>query len=246
MHRFYVNEEQIIDNKFIITGSDVNHIKNVLRMKPGDKIVICNGQGKDCYCIIKRVCDLAIEGEVTSVIDSDTELPVKITLFQGIPKTDKMELIIQKAVELGVHEVVPVMMARCVVKYSDSKKEEKKIIRWQSISESAAKQSRRGIIPKIHPILSYKDAIAYAGKMNMSLLAFENERGMQATKEVLNRLKNCYTTGIFIGPEGGYESSEVEFARNNKIISVSLGRRILRTETAGIALLSMMMLYIEK
>lgn len=246
MHRFYVNEDQIIENKITITGSDVNHIKNVLRMKPGDEIVVCNGQGKDCYCIIKRVCDLAIEGEVTSLMDSDSELPVKITLFQGIPKSDKMELIIQKAVELGVYEVVPVMMARCVVKYSDSKREEKKLIRWQSIAESAAKQSHRGIIPKVHPITSYKDGVAYAASMNISLLAYENERGMQATREALVGLKDHLTCGILIGPEGGYESSEVEFARNNNVIPISLGRRILRTETAGIALLSMMMLHLEK
>jgi len=246
MHRFYVNEDHIIQDIITITGSDVNHIKNVLSMKAGDEIVICNGQGKDCYCIIRSVCDLKVEANISSIIDSDTELPVKITLFQGLPKSDKMELIIQKAVELGVHEIVPVMMARSIVKYSDRKKEEKKLARWQSISESAAKQSRRGIIPKIHPIISYKEAISKASKMDLSVLAYENERGIQATKDILQGLENHSTSGIFIGPEGGFDLSEVELASEFDIIPISLGRRILRTETAGIALLSMMMLYLEK
>ncbi|HPU63336.1 MAG TPA: RsmE family RNA methyltransferase, partial [Mobilitalea sp.] len=121
MHRFYVDNEKILGDKIIVTGPDVNHIKNVLRMKPGDELIICNGQGKDCYCIINKVSDREIETLIKSMHETETELPVKITLFQGIPKSDKMELIIQKAVELGVYEIVPVMTARCVVKYSDNK-----------------------------------------------------------------------------------------------------------------------------
>lgn len=245
MYRFYVDENQIQNKKIIITGKDVNHIKNVLRMKTGEEIIICNGQGKDCYCIINRVSDTEIEALVKSVQDTDTELPVKVTLFQGLPKSDKMELIIQKAVELGVYEIVPVMTARCVVNYSDKKKEDKKLLRWQSISESAAKQSQRGIIPEIRPVMSFEDAVKYASNMDLKVIPYENERGMDGTKDALSRLKNCKTAGIFIGPEGGYEISEVELAKEYGILPISLGRRILRTETAGLALLSMMMLTIE-
>jgi len=245
MHRFYVNKDQIHNDTVIITGSDVNHIKNVLRMKPGDEIIICDGQGKDCYCIINTVSDREIEASVKSVRDTGTELPVKITLFQGIPKSDKMELIIQKAVELGVYEIVPVMTARCVVKYSDRKKEDKKISRWQAISESAAKQSQRGIIPEIRPVMSFEEAVKYASGMDLKVIPYENEKGMDATRDTLAKLRECRSAGIFIGPEGGYESSEVDLARENGIHPISLGRRILRTETAGLAILSIMMLTLE-
>ena len=246
MHRFYINKDQINENSIRITGQDVNHIKNVLRMKAGDEIVICDGQGKDCYCIINSVCDNAVVALVSSIQDTGTELPARITLFQGLPKVDKMELIIQKAVELGVYEIVPVTMARSVVKYSDDKKEAKKLDRWQSIAESAAKQSGRGIIPSVRPVMSFKEAISYAKEMDWSALPYENAKGIRDTKESLERLKNCRTAGIIIGPEGGFEGSEVEYAKDNNIPSVSLGRRILRTETAGLAFLSMIMLYLEE
>jgi 16S rRNA (uracil1498-N3)-methyltransferase len=215
-------------------------------MKPGDEIVICDGQGKDCYCIINSVCDDAVIASVNSIRDTGTELPVRITMFQGLPKSDKMELVIQKAVELGVYEIVPVMMARTVVKYDDAKKEAKKRERWQAIAESAAKQSGRGIIPKILPLMPFKEAISYAKDMDWAVLPYENAKGIKGTKESLVRLKECKSAGIIIGPEGGFESSEVELAKNNNIPSVSLGRRILRTETAGLALLSMIMLYLEE
>ncbi len=246
MHRFYVNEDSLSGSMITISGPDVNHIKNVLRMKPGDEIVICNGQGKDCYCIINKVSDNTVTADIKFIEDTGTELPIRITLFQGLPKADKMELIIQKAVELGVCEIVPVVMARCVVKNNDVKKEEKKLLRWQAISESAAKQSRRGIIPKVLPVMSYKEALTYAQGMDLSVLPYENEKGMKATKDFLACLRNCQTAGVMIGPEGGYESSEVELAKEHNIIPVSLGRRILRTETAGLAILSMMMLYTEE
>lgn len=245
MHRFYVDNDNFHNDKIIITGRDVNHIKNVLRMKPGDEIIICNGQGKDCYCIINSVSDSEVESVIKSIKDTDTELPVKTTLFQGLPKSDKMEHIIQKAVELGVYEIVPVMMARCVVKYGDKKKEEKKLLRWQTVSESAAKQSHRGIIPKILPFMSFEEAVVYASNMDLAVLPYENEKGMAATKDAILRLKDCHRVGVFIGPEGGFESSEVAFANKHNILPISLGRRILRTETAGPAFLSMMMLSLE-
>lgn len=246
MHRFYVTEEQINQNLFMITGPDVNHIKNVLRMKPGEEIVICNGQGKDCYCIIKRVSDTGIEAEVDQVKDTGTELPVRISLFQGLPKLDKLELIIQKAVELGVYEIIPIMTARSVVRLEDRKKEEKKLSRWQSIAESAAKQSGRGIIPRILPVMTFKEAINYAGKLELSLIPYENSKGMSNTRQAMDRIKGCQNAGVMIGPEGGFEEAEIRLAEANHILPVSLGRRILRTETAGLAVLSMMMLILEE
>ena len=213
MHRFYVNENQINDNIITISGQDVNHIKNVLRMKPGEEIVICNGQGKDYYCIITSVCDNSVTTNINSIQDTSTELPVKISLFQGLPKADKMELIIQKAVELGAYELIPVNMARSVVKYSDAKKEAKKLQRWQAISESAAKQSGRGIIPKILPIMSYKEAISYGKNLDLTVLAYENAKGIKETKNYLNRLRSCNNAGIIIGPEGALRALNLTWLR---------------------------------
>lgn len=246
MHRFYVNEEQISNDTIRIEGSDVNHIKNVLRMKQGDQIVICNGQGKDCYCIIDTVSDNMVTARIQDIKSTGTELPAKITLYQGLPKSDKMELIIQKAVELGVYEIVPVMMARSIVKFEDKKKEAKKLERWQVIAESAAKQSRRGIIPQILPVMSYKEAIARGSKADLAVLPYENAKGIAYTKELIGTIKKDTSISIFIGPEGGFEDGEITMATDNQIAPITLGSRILRTETAGFALLSMMMLVLEE
>ena len=246
MHRFYVAPEQVQDNKVSIIGSDVNHIKNVLRMSSGDKLIICNGQGKDCYCIIDRVDDKEISCNIISELITDTELNTKITLFQGLPKKDKMELIIQKAVELGVHEIIPVMTKRVIVKLEDKKREEKKLERWQAIAESAAKQSHRGIIPKIRPVISYGKALEECSKMDIALIPYENAEGITRTREIIASLSKYSSVGVVIGPEGGFEETEIELALERNTIPITLGRRILRTETAGLAVLSMMMLSLEK
>jgi len=246
MHRFYVNSSQIIEDTVVITGSDVNHIKNVLRMKQDEEIVICNGQGKDCYCIINKVSEAEITAKIISVKDTGTELKARITLFQGMPKKDKMELIIQKAVELGVNEIVPVMTKRVVVKLEDKKKEEKKLERWQAIAEEAAKQSHRGIIPLIKPVQSYKEALSNAKKMSYGIIPYENASGMANTKMIMNNLNQYDSIGVFIGPEGGFEEAEIAMAVENQIHPITLGRRILRTETAGLAVLSMMVLMLEE
>lgn len=246
MHRFYVTPDQIHDDTIIITGSDVNHIKNVLRMKQGDELIICNGQGKDCYCIINKVSDDEITTNVVSEQETGTELKSKITLFQGLPKKDKMELIIQKAVELGVYEIVPVMTKRVIVKLEDKKKELKKLERWQMIAESAAKQSGRGIIPIVHPVISYQDAILRGQNMDLGIIPYENAEGIRFTREIMNRINQYSSIGVFIGPEGGFEEAEIALARDNNIHPITLGKRILRTETAGLAILSMMMLSLEE
>lgn len=245
MHRFYVNQNQIQDEIIHITGPDVNHIRNVLRMKQGEDIVICNGQGKDCYCIINKVSEGEITAGILSKQETGTELKAKITLFQGLPKSDKMELIIQKAVELGVYEIVPVMTKRAVVKLDDKKKEAKKLERWQAIAEGAAKQSGRGIIPTVKPVQSFKDAIKNAKNMGLGLIPYENAIGMKDTKEIMSNLGQYNSIGVFIGPEGGFEEAEIEYAKAEDIHPITLGRRILRTETAGLAILSMMVLMLE-
>lgn len=246
MHRFYVNSSQIQGEYIRLTGPDVNHIRNVLRMKQGEEIVICNGQGKDCYCIIDRVSEMEITARIEDCKDTDSELKARITLFQGLPKQDKMELIIQKAVELGAYEIVPVMAKRSVVRLDDKKKEEKKLERWQAIAEGAAKQSGRGIIPVIKPVQSFTEAVKNAGNMGLGLIPYENAKGMRFTKEIMNDLNKYTSIGVFIGPEGGFEETEIELAITNGIHPITLGKRILRTETAGLAILSMMVLMLEE
>lgn len=246
MHRFYVTPDQIQGDTVTIRGTDVNHIKNVLRMRPGEEILICNGQGKDCYCIINKVSEGEITAEIKERKDTGTELKSRITLFQGLPKKDKIELIIQKAVELGVYEIVPVMTKRVIVKLEDKKKEEKKLERWQAIAEEAAKQSGRGIIPVIKPVISYKEALTEAGNMGRAVIPYENASGMSYTRELLQNIGLVDTIGIFIGPEGGFEESEIELATAQKVIPITLGKRILRTETAGLAVLSMIVLMIDE
>lgn len=245
MYRFYVEENQIGNEVIKITGSDVNHIKNVLRMKEEEEIIICNGQGKDFYCIIEAVSNSEIVARIKDSYEADTELNTKLYLFQGLPKKDKMELIIQKAVELGVYEVIPVVTKRTIVKLDD-KKEMKKLERWQTIATSAAKQSNRGIIPKVVASMSYKEALAYAKTLDCNLIPYEKAKGINKTKEIIKVAKNNKSIGIFIGPEGGFEETEIEAAMDINIKPITLGKRILRTETAGLTILSLLMFEIEE
>lgn len=246
MHRFYIASDQVYGDKISIIGSDVNHIKNVLRMSSGDKLIICNGQGKDCYCIIDRVDDKEVSCDIISEHITDTELNTRITLFQGLPKKDKMELIIQKAVELGVYEIVPITTKRVIIKLEDKKREEKKLERWQVIAENAAKQSHRGIIPKIRPVISYDKALVECSMLDIALLPYEKAESITRTREIIDDLSKYSSIGVIIGPEGGFEGKEVEQALERNVLPITLGKRILRTETAGLAVLSMMMLSLEE
>lgn len=245
MHHFFVNPEAVGQETVTITGTDVNHIKNVLRMKPGEEVLLSDGQGHDFCCEIERLTEQEILAKIKDKTFEGTELPCEFYLFQGLPKADKMELIIQKAVELGVTEVIPVQTKRAVVKL-DKKKEEKKLERWQAISESAAKQSRRGIIPRVNHVMTFSEALEYAGKFDINIIPYENFKDMTETKDVLAKIGPNMKVGIFIGPEGGFEESEIELAVQRKVSRVTLGRRILRTETAGIALLSVLMFQLEQ
>lgn len=245
MNQFFVEESQIQGSEIVIEGTDVNHIKNVLRMKAGEEVLISDGEGNDYCCEIDTLSEDEVLAKIVEQSFEGTELDGEFYLFQGLPKSDKMELIIQKAVELGVKEVIPVSTKRAVVKLDD-KKADKKIKRWQAISESAAKQSRRGIIPNVHEVMSFKEALEYADNLDINLIPYENFKDMTQTKEVLSAIQRGMKIGIFIGPEGGFDEGEVELAIKHKVMPISLGKRILRTETAGLAILSVLMFQLEE
>ena len=245
MNQFFVETSQIQDKKIVITGKDVNHIKNVLRMKIGEEVSISNGEdGKEYRGIIKEFLDDEVICDLAFIKEDGVELPSKVYLYQGLPKADKMELIIQKAVELGVYEIIPVATKRAVVKL-DEKKSKSKIARWQAISESAAKQSKRAIIPKVADVLSFKEALKDCQKAHVKVIPYELAEGMGKTKEIISGLKPGQDVAIFIGPEGGFEETEINAAMEAQITPVTLGKRILRTETAGFTILSWIMYQLE-
>ena len=245
MQRFFVEPHQIDRDRheIRITGNDVNHIVNVLRMKKDEELWISDKE-KEYHCVIENAGENEVLLHILYVQEPDYELQNRIYLFQGLPNADKMELIIQKAVELGAYSVVPVSTRRCVVKL-DNKKAEKKVSRWQQIAESAAKQSKRMLIPNVHQVLSFKEALKYAESMDIRLIPYELAKGMQETKEILAAIEQGQSIGIFIGPEGGFEEKEVEAAISEGAKPITLGKRILRTETAGLAILSVLMFQLE-
>lgn len=247
MQRFFVEPCQIDEAGLCIhvVGSDVNHMKNVLRMKAGEEVWISDGAEKEYHCEIMGFENEEAVLKILETTESEYELPNKIYLFQGLPKGDKMELIIQKAVELGVYEIIPVEMKRCVVKL-DAKKADKKIARWQQISESAAKQSKRMLIPEVHSVMTYKEALKYASELDITLVPYELAKGMKETREIIGEIKPGQSIGIFIGPEGGFEEEEIEFALETGAKPITLGKRILRTETAGLTILSVLMFQLER
>lgn len=245
MYHFFVTADQIGEKEIRIEGSDVNHIRNVLRMVPGEQISISDGQqGKEYRCEIDRLEEDCIMARIMWAQDADTELPSRIYLFQGLPKSDKMELIIQKAVELGVYEVIPVATKRAVVKL-DKKKEESKRKRWNAISESAAKQSKRTIIPEVKMVMTFSEAVKYAASMDKKLIPYELAEGMEETRKIFSSIHPGDSVAIFIGPEGGFDEAEIALAKEAGILPITLGKRILRTETAGMTVLSVLMFQLE-
>lgn len=245
MNQFFVEESQIQGSEIIIEGTDVNHIKNVLRMKTGEEVMISNGTDKHYICSIVTISEERVVTKIVDIDTNSTELPVKLYLFQGLPKADKMELIIQKSVELGVYEIIPVAMRRCVVKL-DAKKEKSKLARWQGIAESAAKQSKRMVIPNISSVMNFKEAVAYAKSLDYNIIPYEFANGMEKSKQIIKSLGQYKSVGIFIGPEGGFEEAEIAYAKENNMQIISLGKRILRTETAGLTALSIIMFELEQ
>lgn len=245
MYQFFVDSSQILDKKIIITGGDVNHIKNVLRLKPGEEIAVKNGvDGREYRCGIEEFTQDSVICGLRFIKEEGMELPSKIYLFQGLPKADKMELIIQKSVELGVFEVIPLAVKRCVVKL-DEKKAAAKVNRWQGIAEAAAKQSKRGIVPAVREPMTMREAAAYACGMDVKLIPYELADDMAHTREIIEAVRPGESVAVFIGPEGGFEQSEVEEALAAGIEPITLGKRILRTETAGLTVLSWLMYHLE-
>ena len=216
MQHFFVSPEQVKEEKIYVEGGDVNHMKNVLRMKTGEELTVNDGEGSQYLCAVEFYeADMAVL-KILGKKQDESELASKIYLFQGLPKQDKMELIVQKSVELGAYQVIPVATKRAVVKL-DAKKAKKKIERWQQIAVSAAKQAGRGIIPEVGEVCTYAQALKQAEELD----------------------------GIFIGPEGGFEEEEVALAMKTGANPVTLGKRILRTETAGLTMLSVLMFHLE-
>ena len=245
MHHFFVTPQQISGDKIRIEGGDVNHMKNVLRMKLHEKAEISDGESRTYLCEVEAYEEDVAVLHILEEMEADTEPVSKLYLFQGLPKSDKMELIVQKAVELGVYQVIPVAMKRSVVRLDD-KKAAKKADRWNSIAESAAKQAGRSRIPEVTMPLSYNEALKMAEELDVTLLPYELAGGMEVTREVIRQIKSGQSVGIFIGPEGGFEPEEVDAAVSMGAKVITLGRRILRTETAGLATLAVLMFELEQ
>ncbi len=254
MPKFFIKQNQIENNQIKIIGNDINHIKNVLRAKVGEEIEICNSDLQENYiCKIKTIEKEEINLEIIEKISSISESNIKVTIFQGIPKADKMELIIQKSVELGVYNITPVEMKRCVVKLQEKDKI-KKVERWQKISEVAAKQSGRDYIPKVNNCIKLKEVIEQLEEYDEILLAYENEKE-NTLKQEISQIKQKFSgklkdeelkIGIIIGPEGGIDGEEEKMLRENGIRVITLGNRILRTETVALNVLSIIMYELEE
>ena len=246
MLHLFADPSDVQDELLTITGPEVNHIRNVMRLKPGEEIsVSIGGDGKEYRYGIESYTEDSVLCRLRFVKDKEVELPVKVLLFQGLPKADKMDLIVQKAVELGAAEIIPVSMERCVVKL-DAGKAAKKTARWQTIAESAASQSRRSIIPRVLAPMSMKEAVEYAKEQTeVRVIPYELHEDDGSVKQYLESLKEGQSVSIFIGPEGGFAPGEVELAKEAGIRPISLGRRILRTETAGLAILSWLIYILE-
>lgn len=245
MYRFFVEPEQIGDVSISITGKDVNHIKNVLRMKAGETILVSDGSDREYICVIRQLNEEEVIADIEDMNGETRELPIQVTLFQALPKGDKMETVIQKMIELGAYKIVPMSTKRCVVKL-DAKKAANKTKRWNAIAESAAKQSKRGIIPQVSEPVTYQQALDMAKNMDMLLIPYEEAENMEHTRQVISEIKPGMHVGIFIGSEGGFAKEEVELAKNCGAREITLGKRILRTETAGMALMSVLMYLMEE
>ena len=242
MYHFFIAPEQLSQDSAVILGSDVRHIASVLRMKPGEKLMVNAGGDWDYLCEIAELGRDAVKLRILEGRQEARELPVSITLYQGLPKAEKMELIVQKAVELGAARIVPVKMHRSVVQL-DEKRAAAKQKRWQSIAEAAAKQAGRGIIPEVTLPLSLPEALAQVEReeTELRLLPYERAEGIAETRALIRSARAGQRIAVMIGPEGGFEETEVAAAEERGFTALTLGRRILRTETAGLVILSLLM-----
>ena len=246
MHRFFVEPDQISETAIVISGEDFKHITKVLRLGKDDLIEVCDGQGTDYQVALNSPGEQLVTGSIIRQYPSRGETPeLEITLFQGLPKGAKMEVIIQKSVELGVYAVVPFSSQRAISQIKD--KPNKKIERWQRIAYEAAKQSKRGIIPEIRLPQTLKDVLKAVDRYDLMILAYEDENRL-SLKAALAAFEEKYELqseadkplkiGVIIGPEGGFDPREVAACQEAGVVSVTLGQRILRTETAGMVVLS--------
>ena len=237
MHRFFANFDSIKDDMIFIGGNDAHHISKVLRLKEDDEIIVCDKEGTDYHCSIKSLGKDAVEAWILKKEVSSSEPPIEITLYQGVPKGDKLETVIQKCVELGGVKIVPVAMKRSVAVIKDK---EKKKQRMQKIALEASKQCGRAKVPEVLEVLSFKEAIADAKENDLKILPYEAEN-KQKLKDILLENKNSIKIAIFIGPEGGFDEEEIKLAKDNGFKTVTLGPRIMRTETAPLACISAVM-----
>lgn len=245
MYRFFAEPSQITENRIVIGGDDAHHIRNVLRMKPGEKIYISCGDEWEYTCVISGFEDKNVIAAITDAQKTGRELPSKITLYQCLPKKEKMELIIQKSVELGVYGIVPVISSRCIAKLKPEKGEGK-LARWNSIAGAAAKQAKRLIEPEVLPAVSFDEAVSDIVKNDVAVIPYERAEGIEATRKLFGSIVPGQSVGIMIGPEGGFDESEIRRAESAGVIPVTLGNRILRTETAGPAVLSVLAYLLEQ
>lgn len=245
MHHFFVTPDQVTEKEILLTGTDVRHMKQVLRMRAGEQVAIRDGVSNNYICCIKALNEDEAILEILSVDQDSTELPARVYLFQGLPKSDKMELIIQKAVELGVYQIIPVATRRSVVKL-DEKKAAAKVKRWNHISESAAKQSGRMLVPEVTAVMQFGEAFEYGKSFDCNLIPYELAEGIHTTRDLISRARPGMKIGVFIGPEGGFDFEEIQLAKSYGVSPITLGRRILRTETAGLCALSVLMFCLEQ
>lgn len=244
MNRFFVTSDQIAGDILTVTGPDAHHIVHVLRLKKGDDFEAADETGLVHTCRIEREETDEITARVLFSEPGQSELPNRIVLFMGLPRFEKMELIIQKAVELGVASVVPVVTARTVVRFDDKKAAAKRA-RWQTIAEAAAKQSKRTVVPDVLPVMSFEEAVRYAtGTLDKVFIPYEKAKDSGLSRERISLVKKGESLGIFIGPEGGFEEEEAAYARTNGAEFLTLGPRVLRCETAAIATLSILMFHL--
>lgn len=237
MPRFFIDKNDIVSAHAIITGDDAHHISKVLRMKPKEKITLCDGDGFDYEADILNIDKSSVEVRILNKTATKSEPDIDVVLFQGIPKSGKMEYIIQKCTELGINKIVPCIMDRCVVKLNKNDIK-KKTQRYQSVALAAAKQSGRGKVPKIEDALSFDEALISIKQNDLYFVPYENETGF-TLKDLLKKSSNAKSIAFIIGPEGGISEREIEKITKEEISTVTLGERILRTETAGAAVLAM-------
>ena len=244
MYHFFIEKNAIADGRIYITGEDRHHAVDVLRLQKDEELLVSDEESRDYRCSVLEADRDRLVLSLIEELPGNHELPSDIWLFQGLPKSDKLELIIQKATELGVGHIVPVITKNTVTKLDD-KKLPQKLDRWRAIAKSAANQSKRSRIPRIEAPMRFTDAVRLSEKLDMALIPDERIEKLDSICEAIIGFVPGRSIGVFIGPEGGFDRLELEFAEKRSVLPVSLGHRVLRTETAAIAMLSLVMIRLE-